>query len=93
MATSTSKAMITIFIIFTILLLLFITTPASAASGRVGIVPGRPLDPNHPVCNRGRGERCTIPFYPPKRPCRYKYYCQPPAPNTDAALPNMEKNN
>ncbi|KAJ0988081.1 hypothetical protein J5N97_006437 [Dioscorea zingiberensis] len=83
---TTSKAMITIFfIIFTILLQLFITTPAFAASVDVpNIGRGRALDPNHPVCNRGRGLPCRVPVKPtPGRGCEYHKNCYkvPPAQN------------
>ncbi|KAJ0960971.1 hypothetical protein J5N97_001049 [Dioscorea zingiberensis] len=74
--------------------LLFITTPAFAASVEVPIVvdPRRPLDPTRPVCNRPRGLPCIAP--PPKK-CKYYSKCPsgPPATKTDAAVPNINENN
>ncbi|KAJ0988088.1 hypothetical protein J5N97_006444 [Dioscorea zingiberensis] len=79
MAASTSK-FITIFIIFTILLQLFITTLACRASVRVPNLPIN-LDP-----------RRTVPVNPPPRGCKYYKHCRrPPAPNTDSARPNIKK--
>ncbi|KAH7657426.1 hypothetical protein IHE45_17G021400 [Dioscorea alata] len=55
------------FIIFSILLLLFLNTPAIAARS---ISIGNPLNPNKPVCPAPRGQpygKCKPPLSPPLR--------------------------
>ncbi|KAJ0988079.1 hypothetical protein J5N97_006435 [Dioscorea zingiberensis] len=83
MASTTSKAII-ICIIFTILLQLFITTPAFAAT--VGV-------PNI-GCSRIRDKPC-YPLKPPPKKCNYYHVpgCPPATPNTDVARPNIKKHN
>ncbi|KAM0933488.1 hypothetical protein DsansV1_C35g0229461 [Dioscorea sansibarensis] len=75
---SGTKPIFVIFIIFSILLLLFINTPAAFAARPSSF--GNPLDPNKPPCPTPRGQPYTRCY-------------KPPPTNNVATKPNIKTNN
>ncbi|KAH7657429.1 Rapid ALkalinization Factor protein [Dioscorea alata] len=79
------------FIIFSILLLLFLNTPAFSARS---ISIGNPLNPNKPACPTPRGQPYRSCKPPPSQPlgrgCNSRYKCVPPGTDKVATRPNIK---
>ncbi|KAM0933489.1 hypothetical protein DsansV1_C35g0229471 [Dioscorea sansibarensis] len=87
---SGTRPILVIFIIFSILLLLFINTQAAFAAHPISI--GNPLNSDKPVCGGPRSKPCASPLQP-GRPCRKYYHCYPPASNNIGTRSNIKTNN